>query len=127
MCFTTKLGQSAVITDQDITAFKVLTKEKNELSSPFRRMKWKLGGTKKVTKFTSNPLGRSVYHGIHCYKSLPALIRDWDGAGKRGNCYQIYLITIPKGTMVHINDTEYCAEKVTLENLAPIRIKSKKK
>ena len=122
MCFTTKnFGGTAEVTLRDLTGFKVLMVKNKKLLSPIRDTKWTLGKVKIVKDFQKTAMYNSIHKGIHCYKTLTDAIRGFNDVKKKNSERKIFLVTIPKGTLVHINDTQYCAQKVILEDMKPLQ------
>lgn len=119
MCFDAKRihGKAKKITS-DLTGFKVL-KGKKILRSPIRTgFKWNVGEVMEELDFENKAdyIGR-VHTGFHCFRTLRDLIDGY----VLGRSDKIYLVRIPAGSLVHINDTQYCSNQMMVENYEPLK------
>lgn len=122
MCFhKTVRDEFPAINGVEITGFKVLKRVGTEWVSPIRGgIGWKLGKTKKLKNWENTPSHYSVNRGLHCYRSLTEAERNF--VTNRKDCvYKVFLVTIPIGAKVYINNSQYCTDTMRLENLRPIQ------
>lgn len=124
MCFTTKKShEKAQPAPYDLTGFKVLEVRGDLLRSPIQSgTKWTMGKSKTASKFEEQASWSSVNQGLHCFNSLQNAIKGWTNL-KTSKSEKIFLVTIPQGTLVYMNDSQYCAKKMILENVEPVKFK----
>jgi hypothetical protein len=115
MCFTTATyGARAKKTKSDIVAFKIL-KGIKQLSSPFqKRQKWVKGQEVEANGFEKKAVTRSINIGLHSFKTLQDA-RDYKSAHAPSG--KIFLARIPAGSYVHTNESQYCSDKLIIENV----------
>lgn len=135
MCFRTKeYYERAIPAATNITAFKVLSvNSSRKIYSPIQfGVEWKHGSVKIAPNFKSQATYRSISHGIHCFKSITDAWEMFDDSKAGQGARKVFLVTIPMGTLMYENGTQYCAERVILERYNPIKVttivkKAKKK
>lgn len=112
MCFTTdKSNSKPTKTKVPITCFKVLTGTLR-LRSPYRHtQRWIKGNRVEVKDFQKVPESRCVYRGIHSFVTL----KEAQSICLRGR--KVYLATIPIGSYVYKNATQYCSNALIIENI----------
>lgn len=122
MCFSTVRNAKATPAKSDISAFKVLRVEGDVIKSPIRDNRWTQGKVKIAHGFVAQSPWGSVFGGIHCYRSVTDAQSGFVRTTLSNSKEKIFLVTIPKGTLVYTNDTQYCAERVKLELLRPLQM-----
>lgn len=112
MCFIAKkINSRPSITKVPITCFKVLTGIKR-LKSPYRSSQgWTKGKQVTVTDFQKMASFGCVYRGIHSFITL----KEAQSICLRGR--KVYLATIPIGSYVYTNETQYCSDKLIIEDI----------
>lgn len=120
MCFNKQLEAKAVQLESDITAFKVLNVSKQIISSPMQDTNWTLGKKKIERKFDPSIDSVRVVKGFHSFKSIGNALDYFALLGTLKTKNKLFIVTIPAGSKVYINNTQYCSNQIILEDLKPI-------
>lgn len=109
MCFQA-VRKNSDVAEKIIYAYKRFNKPRRGVfESPIMDTIWKIGKTYTEEKFQKRAnLKHEVHRGFHCY-------RDLDSA--RNNAYTdevVVKVAIPKGSLYHMNDWQYCANKMVI-------------
>jgi hypothetical protein len=123
MCFrTSKSGEKPVKTKEDIVAFKILLlSPKFGYRSPFqKKARWKVGEVKDDPDFQKvSDYYKDVEQGIHSFRTFDDAYNYYH----RTSAHKIVLATIPAGSLVYKNDTQYCSNALRIDAIMPLKKK----